>query len=85
MKKNIKEKEPETNVPFKLSVGFFKIETIIKPMSKGQLLLVIVISMIFILLIIRMLEQHAFAGISISGIFNKLSDMGISKVKSRSP
>jgi len=85
MKKNINKKEAETNVPFKFSSGFFKIDTIIKPMSVWQILLLIILFMIFILLIILMLKQYAFAGISISAMFNKLFDMGISKVKYRSP
>lgn len=84
MKKNIKKIEPQSNVPFKFSSGFFKIETIIKQLSFWQSLLLIIISMVFILLIILMLKQYALAGISISAV-SALSGIGISKIKSRSP
>ena len=68
MKKNIKKIEPQSNVPFKFSSGFFKIETIIKQMSFWQNLLLIIISMTFILLLVVILKQYVFAGISISAI-----------------
>lgn len=85
MKRDIKKLEPQANVPFKFNSGFFKIDTIIKQMPFWQSLLLIIISMLFILAVIFMLKQYAFAGLSISAIFN-LSSIGISKIiKSRSP